>query len=41
LWQELLKSRDRENNLERIFIMAFSCIAQNGFNIYGGTQQQN
>ena len=21
--------------------MAFSCIAQNGFNIYGGTQQQN
>jgi len=27
LWQELLKSRDREQNLERLFILAFSCFA--------------
>ncbi len=41
LWQEFLKSRDREQNLERLFLMAFSCFAQNGFNIFGGTSGGN
>ena len=35
LWQELCKAREREQNLEKLLMMAFTCLAHvNGFNIY-------
>jgi hypothetical protein len=45
LWQELMKSRDKEQNMERLLMMAFSCFAQTaGFNMFnnngGGPAQQ-
>ncbi|CDW71178.1 hsf-type dna-binding domain containing protein [Stylonychia lemnae] len=30
LWQELYKSREREQSLEKLFVIAFTCIAQAG-----------
>eukprot|EP00347_Sterkiella_histriomuscorum_P021892 403332401 len=34
LWQEICKSREREQSLEKLFVLAFTCIAQaNGYNL--------
>ena len=35
LFQELLKSRDREQNIERFFFIILSCLGQSGLNIFG------